>query len=137
MRNGYLYRAYNPEGTLLYVGSTDNFYRRWDQHIDSRKAWVHDTSDVDVTRVSTLSEAREMEREAIAAEHPRWNLWHRSRLHPEGYVSHTHGTFAICRNLDTRGIARYARLPQDTNPHNANNHGPRWAPDPAESSASH
>ena len=67
-----VYRAYNPDGTLLYVGSTRWYAKRVQDH--ERFApwwsvgifWLHET-------YPTMTDARAAERAAIKAEHPLMN----------------------------------------------------------------
>lgn len=34
-----LYRVYDSEGTLLYIGVSNNFGRRWKEHVRQRQWW--------------------------------------------------------------------------------------------------
>jgi predicted GIY-YIG superfamily endonuclease len=68
----YVYRIYDNDG-LIYIGSTNRFWRRLEEH--RRDSWWAET----VTKVKarvypSLEEARRVERQAIYDEVPRWNL---------------------------------------------------------------
>ena len=79
----YVYRALDEAGSLLYVGSTDDPQRRMEQHRDFAPWWTPNCRFL-VTPHPSIADARLAEREAIAAEHPRWNVHGRSPEHPDG-----------------------------------------------------
>jgi hypothetical protein len=81
--HGYVYRAFNKDGVLLYIGSTGDLGRRLHQHELATRWWSADVTFTS-TRFDTLEAARRAELEAIAAECPRWNIRGRSPLHPDG-----------------------------------------------------
>jgi len=69
----YLYRLYNKGGALLYVGITDNPFRRWKEHSKEKPWWpeVHTfTQDWFPDRTSVEL----AERRAIASEGPAYNI---------------------------------------------------------------
>lgn len=71
----YLYRLYNKGGALLYVGITNNYLRRWNQHAKEKSWWpeVHNfTQDWFPDRASVEA----AERHAITVEQPRYNTMH-------------------------------------------------------------
>ena len=68
-----LYRAFNAEGELLYVGATAGLAKRLEQH-KKTKQWWQEVANVTVEHFGTTKEALKAERVAIAAEHPRANM---------------------------------------------------------------
>lgn len=74
----YLYRFYSKKGPLLYVGITDNFERRYQQHKATARWWDeqgHHEKKVYVNR----KWAEQAEREAIRTEQPVFNIRHNPR----------------------------------------------------------
>jgi hypothetical protein len=70
-----LYRFYDGDGVLLYVGITSRHMRRWCEHAASKAWWPH----VATTRVEhypSRVDAEGAEREAIRAERPLHNVVH-------------------------------------------------------------
>ena len=76
-----LYRYFDEDGELLYIGITNDPGRRWSQHI-ATKPWARQISTIRLEahpdRVAVLA----AEREAIQSEHPRYNVVHAARLTP-------------------------------------------------------
>ena len=70
-----LYRLYDAEGDLLYVGITDSPRYRFIQHAGD-KAWWHLVSRKEIEWRDNRSEALHAENEAIAHERPRYNGYH-------------------------------------------------------------
>jgi predicted GIY-YIG superfamily endonuclease len=67
-----LYRHYDQDGKLLYVGVTDDPARRLQEHLrDSR--WRGKIASVSVQRCTSQQEAVAAERSAILNEYPIWN----------------------------------------------------------------
>lgn len=67
-----VYRCYDAEGRLIYVGCTGNLEQRLRGHRNS-SWWSVQIADVRTTDYPTAIEGRIAEREAIRTEHPRWN----------------------------------------------------------------
>lgn len=70
-----LYRFFDAEGTLLYIGITGNPRARWSQHSKTKEGWRR----VDTIRVQHLDSREELEaaeKAAIKAERPLWNVAH-------------------------------------------------------------
>jgi predicted GIY-YIG superfamily endonuclease len=67
-----LYRAYDSDGRLLYVGIAENVEKRIDQHLSA--PWARHLALLHVQRNLTRVEAGRLEREAIRAEWPLWNV---------------------------------------------------------------
>jgi predicted GIY-YIG superfamily endonuclease len=69
----YVYRLFDVEDRLLYVGMTADPYTRWAQH-RGRKPWSHLVVSVRLERFAYINLALEAERVAIITEHPRFNV---------------------------------------------------------------
>lgn len=70
-----VYRLYACDGTLLYVGVTNDPIRRWKQHAAERPWW----SEVDhlaLVPFGSAASARYMERQIIRSERPLYNVQH-------------------------------------------------------------
>lgn len=70
-----LYRAFDSEGVLLYVGIAVDWGRRWSQHRE-RSHWYGQVTRVELEQHSTRSGAREAERQAVEDEKPIHNIEH-------------------------------------------------------------
>lgn len=68
-----LYRLFDADGELLYVGIAGNPGRRFAQH-GGEKPWWREVSETTLTHYDTRAEALMAEREAIQTEHPRYNI---------------------------------------------------------------
>lgn len=87
-----VYRAYDADGRLLYVGSSVDVGGRLRHHVD-HAPWWPSLSCVTTESFDTPDMAREAELGAIAAEHPRWNVVGRSPDHPDGVITQGRGRF--------------------------------------------
>lgn len=67
-----LYRLYDLDNHLLYVGISNKPLARWALHA-SDKAWWGDVAVRDIEWFPTRTEAEQAEVKAIAVEGPRWN----------------------------------------------------------------
>lgn len=85
-----VYRAFDDDGRLLYIGSSVCVDARMRYH-EQHSPWWPFHADLERTAYPTLTEARVAEKAAIATEHPRWNVAHRSPDHPDGFISMTYG----------------------------------------------
>ena len=108
-----LYRHFDADGILLYVGISNNHIRRTFEH-DAASPWFWAVSRIDVTHFETRREALEAEARAIAAERPLNNIQVVARLRLSasledeeladlGRVWHsgaflTRGIIAYCKN---------------------------------------
>lgn len=77
-----LYRFYDAEDTLLYVGITEAGAMRWNQHRKSKHWWPEVVSST-VEHFTTRAEALEAERQAIIAEQPLHNVVHNRTRQPD------------------------------------------------------
>jgi DNA-directed RNA polymerase subunit RPC12/RpoP/predicted GIY-YIG superfamily endonuclease len=69
-----LYRLFNKAGELLYIGIAGNVGRRMGEH--SEKPWWLEVASITVEHHPRRILAELAEREAIKAEHPRYNVQH-------------------------------------------------------------
>lgn len=78
-----LYRFFDHEGTLLYVGITDDPQIRWADHAHKarhgKNAWWHQVRVVHTEWLATRDEAERAEITAIHHEHPIYNASHNVR----------------------------------------------------------
>lgn len=71
-----LYRHYDVDGDLLYVGISNNARARLAQHKSAGAVWVSDVAQTSIEVFSCREEALEAERRAIKAERPLYNKAH-------------------------------------------------------------
>lgn len=77
--SGVLYRAFDEDGRLLYVGITiDEFQRLLGDHTLTAK-WLDHTARIDIVRYPSREESADVERIAIRTEGPVFNRNGRSR----------------------------------------------------------
>lgn len=69
----YVYRCFDADGRLLYVGASKDVPARMQQH-QARAFWANDVAKVKVTTHPSPEIALALERVAIREEHPRFNL---------------------------------------------------------------
>lgn len=67
-----LYRAFNNEGVLLYVGISECWARRWKQH-RTEEPWYFEIAHLEVTWFASRAEALAAEKKAIRTEYSRFN----------------------------------------------------------------
>lgn len=84
MKQQALYRFWDADGALLYIGISLDPGKRWKQHRDD-KPWWSEVAKVTVEPHPSRPAAMDAERAAIAAERPRYNVVHNSGIvdHPE------------------------------------------------------
>ena len=68
-----LYRFYDAEGALLYVGITKFFEPRLKQHYKNAE-WFFETASVKLEHYKTRQEVERAETQAIESESPRYNI---------------------------------------------------------------
>lgn len=73
-----LYRHFNKDGELLYVGISNNHINRLNQH-KSASSWFEDISRVEIEHFETRGEALNAETKAIQEEKPKHNIAKRAR----------------------------------------------------------
>jgi predicted GIY-YIG superfamily endonuclease len=77
-----LYRLFDSEQRLLYVGITNSPAKRWEQHAET-KFWWPDVAQKTVEWLGTRVHADRAERKAIKEEKPLYN-WHHAARAPHG-----------------------------------------------------
>lgn len=71
----YLYRHYDDEGNLLYVGISVSFLARTQQHKEN-SGWFSEIKSITIEKHESREEAIEAERKAIQEESPLYNIQH-------------------------------------------------------------
>lgn len=75
----HLYRMYDAEGTLLYIGISKSAIKRLTQHM-VEQPWVQQIAKVDIEQLECdRTTAMQIEREAIIDEKPKYNVVHNGR----------------------------------------------------------
>lgn len=74
----YVYRIFDADERLIYVGSTVNVFNRLESH--KARWWAHQAARVKAKVYATIDAARAAERAAIASENPRWNVMGSRRI---------------------------------------------------------
>lgn len=72
-RKYHIYRHYDKDGVLLYVGMSNNALSRLSQH-KQHADWFEQIETVKIQTVNSRSEAFRLERKAIAEEKPKFNI---------------------------------------------------------------
>ncbi|QGJ87583.1 G-I-Y-Y-I-G endonuclease [Gordonia phage Faith5x5] len=75
----FVYRIYDEDGVLLYVGSTNSVRTRLNDHFIQKAPWFRFAHRVEMEQYATRYEAREAERAAILTEGPIGNTQNTSR----------------------------------------------------------
>lgn len=70
-----LYRMFDDDGALLYIGVAAVFGKRWTEHAHSQSWWGEVRRQM-VEWYPDRDSAEDAEEEAIGAEHPRYNITH-------------------------------------------------------------
>ena len=69
-----LYRWFDEEGKLLYIGISANVMGRLYQHMCTKNPWTKLIGSCQVKYYDSIKEARTAEKEAISTEHPPHNI---------------------------------------------------------------
>lgn len=75
---GTLYRMFNADGDLLYLGISSRGPQRFGEHRQTQDWWT-EVETIRVEHFATIGEAERAERAAIPIEEPRYNVVHRKR----------------------------------------------------------
>lgn len=73
MSSNVLYRFYSADGELLYIGITNDAWRRFSQH-RADKTWWPEVATICQQTLATREELSTAESRAIQSEHPRYNI---------------------------------------------------------------
>lgn len=106
-----LYRFFDPDDVLLYVGTTDDVETRWGQHANM-KAWWPDVARKTVTWYDVRETAEGEERLAIREETPLHNVQHAPGRNPVTRVSWWNYVMEISANASHSEIARKVGVSQ-------------------------
>ena len=71
-RRSYVYRMWDKDGVLLYIGKSNNPLNRWKQH--RKKPWFEQVTRFEYEPHPDEASAYAAEREAIKTEHPLYNI---------------------------------------------------------------
>lgn len=74
-RQTWLYRMFNDDGELLYIGITKNRYQRWRDH-EKSKPWISEATTWKWEVIDPQADPLEVEKRAIKSERPRYNVVH-------------------------------------------------------------
>lgn len=74
-----LYRFFNPQGVLLYVGISKKPFERWKQHRGDKPWWL-EIATVTLEHFDTRREAMSAEEAAIKGEGPLFNIVHNKKV---------------------------------------------------------
>lgn len=74
-----LYRCYNENGTLVYIGLSISVLNRLCQH-KSYSEWFHQTDTIKLERFKDINTLRKAEKKAIEKEKPIFNIKHLSEI---------------------------------------------------------
>lgn len=77
-----LYRHFDSDGALLYVGISMSWPARTKQHVHGSR-WFDQVAKVEIERFSTRAAALEAERQAIKSEKPKFNIVHNREAKPK------------------------------------------------------
>jgi excinuclease UvrABC nuclease subunit len=101
----HLYRLWDANGELLYVGISKSAVRRLTDH-QRGKPWADEINRVTITNVSTRAEAERLEIEAIANENPKYNVRHVRKKSTEELVQLQWEEMSQEERAQAVGIAR-------------------------------
>lgn len=74
MKPGSVYRCFDHDGALLYVGVSVNAIQRIGQHQSEKKPWFHEVARVEIEHFESRLLAAEAEVAAIQNERPAYNI---------------------------------------------------------------
>lgn len=77
-----LYRHFDAEGRLLYVGITSSTFRRMRQH-KHNSSWYEQVTRIEIERFPSREAARQAEMVAIDKEKPLFNMWTEEKKGPK------------------------------------------------------
>jgi excinuclease UvrABC nuclease subunit len=85
-----LYRAFDDDGNLLYVGISSQVFARFDQHAHTSE-WMYECCYVEIEHFRTRNEALAAEKYIIQTESPKFNQVHkRNKDEARNLSSKTH-----------------------------------------------
>lgn len=91
----YVYRYFDREGRLLYVGCSKNPWQRYVNHQNDSRIWIHEVVRGRISVFPSKVEALAAEKAAIIAEKPAYNVryrWsHRNGWTEQEYIDYAQG----------------------------------------------
>lgn len=105
MRQRILYRFFDDDNELLYVGTSTNFGRRLSDHLRHRE-WAPDIANIEIEHCLTIDEMLDRERIAIQTEHPKYNVVYggRPRYRPKKTLQAPAAVAAATTQTDKRQL---------------------------------
>lgn len=101
-----VYRFFDVNSDLLYVGTTNSISVRWNDH-SAAKAWYADVHHMTVVWYQDTPTAEAVERHAIATEIPRYNVMHNPNPRkPERRVRRRRGPLSTPEAVKARAAYR-------------------------------
>lgn len=105
-----VYRIFNAAGELLYVGSSNNPRIRCYQHASTKRWWSEVASRTEEW-FETRLEAKSIEKAAIVAEKPRYNVQHtplhrKVSAHQEELTPQDAALWAVTRDKEPKNLGR-------------------------------
>lgn len=73
-RKHFVYRVFDVNGDLLYVGCSNNPWRRWNEHRTDRPLMTSQAHRFKLAGPYSYHTARRLEREALTTENPRYGM---------------------------------------------------------------
>lgn len=122
-RRFFVYRIFDADGQLLYVGCTNRLSKRWSEHKQARPGMVAAAARCRIQGPYTRDEARELEKHALRTEEPLlgWTpTRHREKCAPDRWIE---------RRMD--GLIEQG-VDGGTALHKACRDAEEWFPDPYE-----
>lgn len=112
-RHHALYRFYDADGVLLYIGITASVPTRLTRHRDNKPWWTHVTR-IDIEHHPDRDTVLAAEKAAIKAERPRWNVVHNRddirpavTIQPARHDPSNQWTFTTSRGRTREGCPLY------------------------------
>jgi excinuclease UvrABC nuclease subunit len=98
-----LYRHFDADGNLLYIGVSLNAFARLAQHRDS-SSWFSEIANVTFQAFETREAVLEAEASAIQAENPKYNVHHKGKkpVAPLQPVSESEPSKVVCLQLSSK-----------------------------------
>lgn len=102
-----LYRYYDKNNVLLYVGISVNAVYRFTQH-KNKSSWVDDIERIEIEKFESKKEASEAEVKAIRNEKPLYNVIHQGDS--EDFIQATTGPSYMCKEYGLKSLAELSRI---------------------------
>lgn len=110
MTAAYVYRCFDTDGRLVYVGLTEQLFQRLDTHY-RYTWWAPQVARVRATVYPNRERARRVERTAILEERPRWNVSGvQSAVCRDSWAPENYHDYVFARRQWNVGNAVYANL---------------------------